>query len=56
MLTRLAINPVLPEFLTSPEVVTVVMWLLLSDGYNQAATLPVIDWFLCLWTHSMITV
>ena len=42
ILTRAAVNPVLATLLTRPGVVTVVMWLLLSDRENQAAKLPII--------------
>ena len=42
LLTKAAVNLVLPKLLTSPEVVTLAMGLL-SDGEEyQAATLPVI--------------
>ena len=42
LLTKAAVNPVLPKLLTSPEVVTVAMGLLSDGGEYQAATLPVI--------------
>ena len=42
LLTKAAVNPVLPKLLTSPEVVTVAMRLLYDGGEYQAATLPVI--------------
>ena len=41
LLTRVAINSVLPKWLTSPEVVTVAMGLLSDGGEYQTAVLPV---------------
>ena len=42
LLTKTAVNPVLPKLLTCPEIVTVAIGLLSDGGEYQAATLPVI--------------
>ena len=42
LLTRVANNPVLTKYLTSPEVVTVAIRLLYDGGEYQYATVPVI--------------
>ena len=42
LLTKVAVNPVLPKLLTCPEIVTVAMGLLSDGGEYQAAILLVI--------------